>query len=289
MALRTTTAAELLGVSASTLRTWERRYGFPAPQRSAGGHRLYDTADIEALRAAYAETGHAASAVELARRRGPAPASCLGLHTALTALDEQAADRVCAEALAARSVEAVVEEVILDGVGSLPAGSAEHALGLRWAAGWIAAQRRLAPPAVLPDGILILDAGGPDVLHVAGLELTLRRAGLRVLVLPVGFAPERLERAIGALDPALVILGGRGAALDLVGRAVFASRRARGERLAVCDFRGATGTATTVPRVGPGLRVALVHVRALLAARHPAREVPGMAPRPRSALRLAGA
>lgn len=289
MGLRTATAAELLGVSASTLRTWERRYGFPTPRRSEGGHRLYERADIDALREAYAETGHASSAVELARRRGPAPASCLRLHTALNDFDEDAADRVCAEALAARNVERVVEEVLLDGIDSLPAGSPEHALGLRWGAGWIAAQRRLSPPATLRDGVLVLDAAGADVLHVAALELVLRRAGLRVLVLPVILDPSRLQRAITALDPSLVVLGGRGASLEEVGRAVFAARRARGERLAVCDFRGATGASTTVPQLGPGLLAARDRVLELLLEQDLAGAVPDVAPRVRRGpLRVAG-
>ena len=34
------------GVPASTLRTWERRYGVPAPQREANGRRTYHDSDI---------------------------------------------------------------------------------------------------------------------------------------------------------------------------------------------------------------------------------------------------
>ena len=113
MGIRTNTAAAVLGISPSTLRTWERRYGFPAPRRSAGGHRQYDRAEVEALRDAYAETGHAASAVALARSRGgvSAPPSCSRLRAALVAFDEEAADRIAAEALAARALEAVAEAV----------------------------------------------------------------------------------------------------------------------------------------------------------------------------------
>jgi len=289
--IRTTTAAELLGISPSTLRTWERRYGFPEPRRSAGGHRQYDRAEIEALRDAYAETGHAASAVELARTRGrgSSPPSCARLHAALGGFDEDAADRVACEALAGRALEAVVEELVLAGVDGLVEGTPEHALGHRWAAGWLAAQRRLAPPACRAEGVLVLDAGGPDVLHVAGLELVLRRAGLRVLVLPVTLDPARLQRAISVLDPALVVLGGRGAALDAVGHAVFASRRARGERVAVCDFRGAVSGATTIPRVGPGLLFARDAVLALVAGYGVAADVPEVAPAARRGrLRVAG-
>ncbi|MGQ9692924.1 MAG: MerR family transcriptional regulator [Thermaceae bacterium] len=39
----------LTGLSAEVLRQWERRYGFPRPHRSPGGHRLYTPEEVEAL------------------------------------------------------------------------------------------------------------------------------------------------------------------------------------------------------------------------------------------------
>ncbi|HSL28617.1 MAG TPA: B12-binding domain-containing protein [Anaerolineales bacterium] len=38
------------GIAADTLRAWERRYGLPMPQRSAGGHRLYSQRDLETIK-----------------------------------------------------------------------------------------------------------------------------------------------------------------------------------------------------------------------------------------------
>lgn len=38
------------GLGADTLRAWERRYGLPVPNRSAGGHRLYSQHDIETVK-----------------------------------------------------------------------------------------------------------------------------------------------------------------------------------------------------------------------------------------------
>jgi DNA-binding transcriptional MerR regulator len=38
------------GVPVATLHAWERRYGFPDAERSAGGHRLYSEKDIARLR-----------------------------------------------------------------------------------------------------------------------------------------------------------------------------------------------------------------------------------------------
>jgi MerR family transcriptional regulator, light-induced transcriptional regulator len=42
--------AERTGVPAGTLRMWERRHGFPAPERLPSGHRRYPDSTIEAVR-----------------------------------------------------------------------------------------------------------------------------------------------------------------------------------------------------------------------------------------------
>jgi len=48
--MRSGTAARLAGVSPSTLRLWEHRYGVVAPPKSASGQRTYSMKDIERLR-----------------------------------------------------------------------------------------------------------------------------------------------------------------------------------------------------------------------------------------------
>ncbi len=45
-----TAAAEASGISAQTLRAWERRYGFPDPARTAGGERLYSAEQLAKLK-----------------------------------------------------------------------------------------------------------------------------------------------------------------------------------------------------------------------------------------------
>jgi len=39
-----------IGIGVDTLRVWERRYGFPAPQRDRRGHRCYSQNEVEELR-----------------------------------------------------------------------------------------------------------------------------------------------------------------------------------------------------------------------------------------------
>ena len=257
-AIRTNAAAAMLGVSPNTLRSWERRFGFPSPRRSQGGHRQFDLAEIDALRQALEETHNVSSAISVARERGTGPSSPMRLKSMLSRFDEGAADRLLEESLAVRSVERTVEEILLPAIGALGEGgerqSPEYGFGWRWATGWLAAQMRTAPPAHRPEGILLIDATRPlelDALNTQALELVIRRAGVRTLTLPVDLDPLRVGRALVALEPSAVVLVGRNASLDTIGRLVYAARRA-GEDLKVYDFRGAlpeTG-ATTVPRLG---------------------------------------
>src|SRR5918997_1015436 len=192
--IRTAAAAELLGVSPSTLRSWERRLGYPEPRRTPGNHRHYDLEQIESLREALQETGNISSAVEVTRRRGRGPTSPARLLAAFDRFDENAADRALEESLAVRSVERTVEEVLLPAIESAErrhnhVAELEHAC--RWATGWLHSARRLAPPATRPHGVLLLDSGaplGPESVHTQALELFLRRAGLRVLLLSAEIA-----------------------------------------------------------------------------------------------------
>ena len=80
--------------------------------------------------------------------------------------------------------------------------------------GWLHGARRLASTASRPAGILLLDSSrGPnaEAVHAQALDLTLRRAGFRVLMLSSELGDERLERALRALDPTAIVLCGPGA------------------------------------------------------------------------------
>jgi MerR family transcriptional regulator, light-induced transcriptional regulator len=279
----------MLGVSPNTLRSWERRYGFPRPTRSPGGHRQYALAEVESLRATLAETHNVSSAIALARQRGEGPSSSSRLAAAFAAFDEEKANGLLEESLALRSIERTIEEVLLDGVTVHAAAgppTPEYEFGWRFATGWLSALKRLSPPATRPAGVLVLDASSPrelDALHAQALELMLRRAGIRTLCLSAAINPTRLARALPALDPGAVVLAGRGVSLDALGRLVY-SVRVVARRAVVYDFRTAvpdTG-ASTVRRLGQTPLVArdalLAQMDADLAARSrlPAESLPAI-------------
>lgn len=248
----------MLGVSPNTLRSWERRFGYPQPQRTQGGHRQFDLAEIEALRQAFSETHNISSAISIARQRGEGPASPTRLSDAFARFDEDRADRLLEESLAVRSVERTVEEVLLVSLDELVAATALRApeVGFAWryATGWLAANQRVAPPAHRADGVLIFDATAPldlTALRIQALELALRRGGVRTLTLSVDLDVERIARALRALQPTAMVLAGGPADLDVLGRLVYAARR-HAPGVEVLDFCGAlpdTG-ASTVTRLG---------------------------------------
>jgi MerR family transcriptional regulator, light-induced transcriptional regulator len=221
--IRTSAAAELLGVSPSTLRTWERRLGYPQPRRTPGNQRNYELSEIETLREALHETGSISAAVEIARQRGKGPASPARLLRAFANFDEAAADRELEESLAVRSLERTVEEILLpalDRAAQHHEDGPELEYACRWATGWLHGARRLTPEATRIEGILLLDSGsplGPESVYVQALELFLRRSGLRVLLLSAGLAETRFRNALRALRPVAVVLCGDVTRLDVVG------------------------------------------------------------------------
>ncbi|MGH2913213.1 MAG: hypothetical protein ACRDJ3_12140, partial [Solirubrobacteraceae bacterium] len=230
--------------------------------------------------------GDISSAISVARERGEGPSTPARLRSAFAMFSEEKADRLMEESMAVRSVERTVETVLLPAVEALtddnPAlhtgrdgvlrpglsGSPEYCFAWRYATGWLAAAQRVAPPSTRDEGVLILDATRApeiDALYVQALELFIRRAGLRVLTLPVELEGARVGNALRALNPQTLVLGGQGSTLDAIGRIVYAVRQNIGG-LEVLDYRGAlpeTG-ASTVQRIGPSPTDAVSTLRELL-------------------------
>lgn len=242
--IRTNAAAELLGVSPNTLRSWERRFDYPKPRRTAGGHRQYDLTELEALRRALMETHNISSAIEVARQRGEGPSSPSRLLDAFDHFDESVADRVMEESLAVRSVERSVEEVLLPAV-ELAEGrdgrEAELEMACRWATGWIHSARRVVPPPSRSQGVILFDASERldlESLHVQALDLAVRRAGFPSLLLSFDLPPERVARAMRAVEPTAFVFCGGEATLEVLGRLVYTVRQV-GSAAPVFEYREA--------------------------------------------------
>jgi MerR family transcriptional regulator, light-induced transcriptional regulator len=109
-------------VPATTLRQWERRYGFPQPERSESGYRLYNDADLQRIGVMkrYIDDGVPASrAASLVKQievdiKTPRPLSSLhkNLVETLINLDETRAITTLNEAYALYSVDIVIFEVL---------------------------------------------------------------------------------------------------------------------------------------------------------------------------------
>ncbi|WP_027882293.1 MerR family transcriptional regulator [Meiothermus rufus] len=112
---------ERTGLSSALLRQWERRYGFPRPERSPGGHRLYSQTDLEALRQIKQWIAEGITPAQAVKRylegltqEGPRPPEALSraLEETLLRADTEAADRVLSEAYRLHPLETVVLEVM---------------------------------------------------------------------------------------------------------------------------------------------------------------------------------
>ncbi|WP_235679397.1 MerR family transcriptional regulator [Aquibium microcysteis] len=96
-----TAVCRLTGLNASTLRTWERRYGVPAPERSEGNRRRYSAGEVDRLVAIATLLG-----------RGHAITTLAGMSfTALLDLvakgEAESTENAAAQALYRRAVESL--------------------------------------------------------------------------------------------------------------------------------------------------------------------------------------
>jgi MerR family transcriptional regulator, light-induced transcriptional regulator len=77
--------AQRTGLAAGTIRMWEQRYGFPEPERTSGGYRLYSVEDVEVLRRvlAYRERGLSVGAALERARAWDGPTDCPSIYGAI--------------------------------------------------------------------------------------------------------------------------------------------------------------------------------------------------------------
>ena len=233
------------GLKPDTLRAWERRYGLPAPERSAGGHRLYSQHDINLIKWLMARQREGLSikrAVDLWQQieaegrdplQAPTPVAAPSTSTpnqqpggetiselredwmdACLAFNELEAEQVINQAFALYAPETVSVELLQKAMAEIGQGWYEGKVTVQQehfcsalAIRRLEAQVMAAPPPTRPGRILA--ACPPQEHHVFGLlllTLFLRRRGWAVIYLGANVPVARLETTVEATAPQLVIL-----------------------------------------------------------------------------------
>ena len=223
---RVTAVERMTRIPASTLRSWERRYGWPRPFRAASGQRLYSDHDVAVIRFLDRRRieGMSMSQATALLRSAPAvedhdPRRLFDrLVAALRAFDEAAAERAFAAAEALLGTEGVATGVVPAAIAAAAEpghGPGEGGDGTpveveHFASNFLRRQvLRLLdgqPPAM---GRPVLVGCGPDEQHELGallLTLLLRARGHRVVYLGARVPGPAMERAAAALGPAGVVI-----------------------------------------------------------------------------------
>ncbi|MFZ5880948.1 MAG: MerR family transcriptional regulator [Chloroflexota bacterium] len=232
------------GISADTLRAWERRYGLPLPQRTAGGHRLYSEYDIQTIKWLMSRQGeglsisravdmwneHNASGLDpltdsATRASAAASAGYRIPETSLDALrgqwlaacleyDETEAEEVLNQSFAMYPVEKVCTDVLQRGMSEMGEFWYENRASVQQEHFASAlAMRRLdtllsASPKPTRDQTVLLGCPSSEwhTFTPLLLALLLRRRGLGVIYLGANVPTERFAETVSAVQAGLVIL-----------------------------------------------------------------------------------
>ena len=232
------------GLKPDTLRAWERRYGVPNPQRTAGGHRLYSQREIDMLKWLVARQNEGMSishAVELwnqltsegvdpteaytgnvpevQRSAEPISGAQLGQQReawikACLAFDEYKAQRILAEAFATYPVETVCLELLFRALNTIGQGWYQGEISIQqehFASGLALRQLEALLAAQSPhsrgERVLVANpAGEQHTFSPLLLSLMFRRRGLDVVYLGANVPIVRMSDMLQQVKPDLVVL-----------------------------------------------------------------------------------
>lgn len=219
------------GVAGGRLRTWERRYGVPAPPRSPSGRRLYSEADVQLVRrmAALIDAGisvaQAAEAVKVGDTWAPPPPRQLEAPPSpLVGELVEAARKLDGEQVDILLIKASQDLGWGDALDSV-VHPALRQVGDEWTAGrftpahehLLSESVRLRLHAAVAEtgrstgGPLVVMACPDDEMHdlgLASLRLLLRQAGIAVAYLGADVPSTALTQAVEQLRPQAVVLSG---------------------------------------------------------------------------------
>ncbi|MEE2645291.1 MAG: MerR family transcriptional regulator [Myxococcota bacterium] len=232
---RITTVSAMTGLSAPTLRAWERRYGIPRPTRDGNTYRLYSTQDVEIIKQ-----------MQSLRREGHAPSEAARLTKSALLTQPKSPLRELPQQVPPLlgSLQAVKHQLI-EAIQRFDEpnirGLLEHSIGLgsawslyqeliipclryigdEWEAGRLdVAQehlfseiaqgflerllRLLTPPYEAPTILLACVEDEQHELPLRGLALLASHQGWRASILGARTPPAALARAIELLKPPAV-------------------------------------------------------------------------------------
>jgi MerR family transcriptional regulator, light-induced transcriptional regulator len=270
-------AARRIGVAATTLRTWDRRYGLGPSYRDPGRHRRYsdhDMARLELMRRLTVEGVAPAEAARIARatrdlageasasaagqvspdgtsaKPGPSsarpPATATGLRRAALALDPAAVDRVLDAALAGGVVPAWTS-VIAPALRDLGRRysiapryiAAEHLLSGAVSAALSQVPRPLARPRI----VLACAPAEQHSLPMEALAAALAERDVASRMLGARMPTDALREALVRTGPAAVLIWAHSAATADYGQLAAVSRtRPRPAIVAACGPGWAPGS-----------------------------------------------
>ena len=245
-------AARATGVSESRLRTWERRYGIPRPERAPTGRRLYDDDDLAVIRrmAALVDAGvsaHEAAEAALSGTESPPPNTeetehplALALADAAERFDEASLQEALRSAVSDLGWADAMDRVIFPGL---------KRVGLYWetavfppANEHFASELVSAEIAAAIQGLAPARAGAPCVvmacpqderhdIGLKGLAMLLKMRGVRTVYLGVDVPAQDLVTAYEATHADAICLAATTAiglaSLVRASRTLVASHRLR--------------------------------------------------------------
>lgn len=228
-------SAARLGVSASTLRSWEVRYGLGPSVRTEGGHRRYSDADVDRLRLMVALIGNGVSTVNAARNVASLPREEVARRLATGVADQAPvptdADTVVAicsatAGLDGATLHAVYRRLLrradLTTVWASVVAPALERIGLMWDNGQIGIEHEHLASEVLSDELrsltrvhgkvpgatVVLASASEDQHHLPllALEAELTRRGIGTILLGAQVPKEALTGAVVSTSAAAVFL-----------------------------------------------------------------------------------
>jgi hypothetical protein len=200
----------MLGLPASTLRAWHRRYDLPLSAPQTGSHRHYGRADIDALLRMKHLIGQGLGAETAAARAFAATATDVG--TLLAAVRELKLDTAAAlldAHLARRGVPDTWDELCRPALNALCGPDADRCVdlvhGLSWAIA--AALHRIPTPTGAGPAVLLACVDGErHTLPPEALRAALAEHGREALFLGASVPESALRHAIDRVRPAAVVL-----------------------------------------------------------------------------------